>query len=77
MAGDGHADRKVMEGYRARVGAPLCYIGTLLSGLAALVMDPSGNVYVADDDSLIWIGESGCDAIDAICTERRNGRKIP
>ncbi len=60
----------VMRAHTRRVGGPLCYIGEAGSGFVSLVMDASGNVYAMNDDWLAWVGDSGDDAIEALCTGR-------
>ncbi len=60
----------VMRAHVRRVGHPLCYIGEAGNGFLSLLMDPSGTVYVMNDDWLAWVGDSGCDAIEALCTGR-------
>ena len=51
------------------VGFPLCLIGEMFSGDLWLTMDATGKVY-ASDLSIRLVGDSGADAIEAICTTR-------
>jgi hypothetical protein len=56
--------------YSERVGAPLCVIGMAFRDYMVLVMDPSGTVYAGYDNVLRKVGESGPDAIEALCSGR-------
>lgn len=69
----------VMRAHTLRVGSPLCYIGEAGSGFLSLLMDASGRVYSMNDDWLAWVGDSGCDAIEALCMGRdlRNMVELP
>lgn len=62
-----------VEDYSERVGAPLCVIGEAFSYHMTLVMNPDGQIYAGYDDTLIYVGNSGIDAIEAICS----GRDMP
>lgn len=68
-----HIYPEPVEDYSERVGAPLCVIGEAFSYHMTLVMDPDGKVYAGYDDTLIYVGNSGIDAIEAICS----GRDMP
>ncbi|MBF2005505.1 MAG: SUKH-3 domain-containing protein [Chlorogloeopsis fritschii C42_A2020_084] len=59
--------------YSERVGAPLCVIGEAFSYHMTLVMDSDGRVFAGYDDTLIHVGNSGTDAIEALCS----GREMP
>jgi hypothetical protein len=59
--------------YSERVGAPLAVIGEAANGYMILTMDPSGRVYAGYDDILRYVGSSGADAAEALCT----GREMP
>lgn len=60
----------------ARVRAPLCPIGEAESGTSLLAMDPDGCVYAGMDDWIALVGNSGADAIEALCAERGPLRMI-
>jgi hypothetical protein len=62
-----------VEEYSERVGALLCVIGQAFSYHMALVMDSDGRVFAGYDDTLIHVGNSGTDAIEAIYS----GRDMP
>ncbi len=64
------ADPENVEVDSERVGTPLCVIGEAYCGYMALLMDSAGKVYASLDDLLIHIGDSGPDAIEALCTGR-------
>ncbi|MEH2293027.1 SUKH-3 domain-containing protein [Nostoc sp.] len=63
----------VKEDYDERLGAPLCVIGEAFDYHMTLMMDSNGKVYAGYDDILIHVGDSGIDAIEALCS----GRNIP
>ena len=62
-----------VEDYSERVDAPLCVIGEAFSYHMTLVMATDGKVYAGYDDTLIHVGDSGTDAIVALCS----GRDMP
>ena len=62
-----------VEEYSERVGVLLCVIGQAFSYHMTLVMAPDGKVYAGYDDTLIHVGDSGTDAIEALCS----GRDMP
>jgi hypothetical protein len=62
-----------VEDYSERVGAPLCVIGEAFNYHMTLMMDSNGGVYAGYDDTLIRVGDSGSDAIEALCS----GRNMP
>ncbi|MEH2012928.1 SUKH-3 domain-containing protein [Nostoc sp.] len=62
-----------VEKYSERIGVPLCLIGQAFSYHMTLMMDSNGGVYAGYDDTLIRIGNSGSDAIEALCS----GRDMP
>ncbi|MGI8502881.1 MAG: SUKH-3 domain-containing protein [Hassallia sp.] len=62
-----------VEEYNERVGAVLCVIGEAFSYHMTVVMAPDGKVYAGYDDTLIHVGDSGTDAIEALCS----GRDMP
>lgn len=62
--------RERVETYEERIGEQLCVIGEAYSRYMVLMMSPSGSVYAAYDDILIKVGDSGADAIEAICSGR-------
>ncbi|MCC5618654.1 SUKH-3 domain-containing protein [Nostoc sp. CHAB 5836] len=61
---------RVKEDYDQRLGAPLCVIGEAFDYHMTLMMDSNGKVYAGYDDTLIHVGDSGIDAIEAICSGR-------
>ena len=73
MAAEGIYPERVSEDYSPRVGAPLCAIGQVYSRHMTVIMDPNGKVYAGYDELLILVGDSGTDAIEAICS----GRDMP
>ena len=62
-----------VEEYSERIGVPLCVIGQVFSYHMTLVMGSDGKVYAGYDDTLIYVGDSGIDAIEALCS----GRDMP
>ena len=54
--------------YSDRVGAPFCVLGEAFHGHLVLMMDPSSRVYAGYDDALLRVGDSGIDAIEALCS---------
>lgn len=64
---------RVKEDYSERVGAQLCVIGEAFSRHMTVMMASDGKVYAGYDDLLICVGNSGTDAIEAICS----GREMP
>ena len=62
-----------VEDYSQRVGVPLCVIGEAFNYHMTLMMDSNGTVYAGYDDTLIRVGNSGYDAIVALCS----GRNMP
>jgi hypothetical protein len=65
-----------VEEYSERIGVPLCIIGQAFSYHMTLVMAPDSKVYAGYDDTLIHVGDSGIDAIEALCSGR-NMPKVP
>lgn len=61
---------RVTEDYNERIGAQLCVIGEAFDYHMTLMIDPNGKVYAGYDDTLIYVGNSGVDAIEAICSGR-------
>ena len=53
--------------YNPRVNTQLCVIG---EAYVVLMMGPNGKVYLGYDDFMALVGNSGEDAIEAICTGR-------
>lgn len=56
-----------------RVGTPLCAIGTAAGDRMLLEMAADGRVFAAVDDLMFFVGNSGAEAIEALCT----GPKLP
>jgi hypothetical protein len=65
-----------VEEYSERVGVPLCVIGQAFSYHMTVVMAQDGKVYAGYDDTLIHVGDSGTDAIEALCSGR-NMSEVP
>ncbi len=63
----------VTEDYSERVGMPLCVIGEAFSRHMTVMMASDGKVYAGYTDVLILVGNSGTDAIEALCS----GREMP
>ncbi len=73
---EGICAERVFEEYELRVGTPLCIIGNALRDYMTLLMDAEGKVYAGYDECLVMIGDSGIDAIEALC-RGRNSLEIP
>jgi hypothetical protein len=56
--------------YSARTGEELCVIGEAFRRDMVLSMSPTGKVYSGADDFLTYVGASGEEAIEALCTGR-------
>lgn len=56
-----------------RVGKALCAIGTASRDYMILLMDEDGKVYAACDDLMFFVGNSGTEALEALCA----GAKLP
>ena len=54
--------------YGAIVGGALCPIGEAARGYYILMMDETGAVYGAYGDFLVKVGDSGIEAIEALCS---------
>ena len=63
-------DKGWPDSYSVRVGAPLCVIGQAFRGYMVLTMDAKGRVFAGFDDCLVWIADSGEEALEALCTGR-------
>ncbi|MBD2499004.1 SUKH-3 domain-containing protein [Anabaena azotica] len=59
-----------VQDYSDRIGVPLCVIGESNRGYMILMMTPEGQVYAGYDDFLVFVGDSGIDAIEALCSGR-------
>ncbi|MDM8560851.1 SUKH-3 domain-containing protein [Candidatus Parabeggiatoa sp. HSG14] len=62
--------------YSERIGEPLCTIGDAFRGDMVLSMSLTGKVYAGADDFLVYVGASGEEAIEALCTGREL-EKVP
>jgi hypothetical protein len=62
--------------YNHRVGKKLCSVGEACNAHMILVMSSDGEVFGGFDDFLCYIGSSGDDAIEALCSGR-DVREIP
>lgn len=62
---------KVTEYYSDRAGTPLCVIGTASRDYLVLMMDREGGVYAGFDEVFLRVGDSGADAIEALCSGRK------
>lgn len=61
----------VVEDYAQRIGrAQFCVIGKVYTGHLLLFMDDTGQVYGGFDDFLCFIGSTGVEAIEALCSNR-------
>ena len=65
--------RAIKNGYNKRVDNELCVIGEAFRGYMVLMMAPDDKVYAGYDDLMVSVGDSGEDAIEALCT----GRELP
>ena len=57
-----------VKDYSDRVSSALCVIGECNRGYMILMMDSEGKVYAGYDDFLVCVGDSGFDAIEALCS---------
>jgi len=60
----------VSADYSVRTGEDLCIIGEAFRRNTILSMSPTGKVYSGADDFLTYVGASGEEAIEALCTGR-------
>jgi hypothetical protein len=60
----------VSADYSVRTGEDLCIIGEGFRRNTILSMSPTGKVYSGADDFLTYVGASGEEAIEALCTGR-------
>jgi len=68
-ASSGFDSRWVTEDYARRIGqTKFCAIGQAYSNHMLLFMDEAGRVYGGFDDLLWFIGNSGAEAIEIICS---------
>jgi len=56
--------------YNHRVGKKLCSVGEACDAHMILVMSSDGEVFAGFDDFLCYVGSSGDDAIEALCSGR-------
>ena len=66
----------VKGNYSDRVGKKLCSVGEASNAHMILAMSSDGEVFGGFDDFLCYIGSSGDDAIEALCSGRKV-REIP
>ena len=59
---------RVTEDYSPRVGLALCTIGLYHHGNMVLMMDSGGAVYGGYDETLLFIADSGEEALEAMIT---------
>ncbi|AFZ26624.1 hypothetical protein Cylst_4546 [Cylindrospermum stagnale PCC 7417] len=59
-----------VKDYSDRVGVPLCIIGESNRVHMVLMMAPEGKVYAGYDEFMVFVGDSGVDAIEALCSGR-------
>lgn len=59
-----------IEEYGKLIGTELCVFGEASDGYLVLMMAQDGRVFAGIDDLLYYVGESGVDAIEALCTGR-------
>ena len=67
---------KLKGNYSHRVGKKLCSVGEASDAYMILAMSSDGEVFGGFDDFLCYIGNSGDDAIEALCSGREV-QKIP
>ena len=71
-ASSGFDSRWVTEDYIQQIGqTKFCAIGQAYSTHMLLFMDEAGRVYGGFDDFLCFIGNSGAEAIEVICSNQR------
>ncbi len=58
---------RVREEYDLRTGSALCVIGLYHRGHMVLMMDGQGRVFGGYDETLVKVGESGEEALRALC----------
>jgi SUKH-3 immunity protein of toxin-antitoxin system len=56
--------------YSRVLSRQLCPIGEAARGYLTLMMDERGEVYASYDDFFAWVGSSGAEAIEALCSGR-------
>lgn len=59
---------RVAEDYSPRVGQALCVVGQYHDGNVVLLMDAEGGVYGGYDETLLHLGETGEQALEAMCS---------
>ncbi len=57
------------DDYPAILASPVCPLGDCFRAHMVLMMIPSGEVFAAFDDSVIRVGNSGAEAIEALCSD--------
>jgi hypothetical protein len=71
-------DRSWIEDYALKIKSKqLCVIGQAYSDHLTLIMDSNGKVYGGFDEELFFIGNSGEEAIEAICSDQKLGYVNP
>jgi len=65
-----------IKSFESSERGPLCVIGETEFGDSVLLMDEQGRLYSGTDEYLTLVGNSGYDAVEALCTGRKY-RKIP
>jgi len=58
----------ITENYSERAGSNLCAIGEAFSGYMVLCMSPKGEVYAGFDETLVYVGASGEEAVSNLCS---------
>ena len=61
----------IIEDYSHRVGKKLCLIGQGFKNHMSFAMDEKGRVYGGYDSFLVFVGNSGSEAIEALCTKKK------
>ncbi len=56
----------IKEDYSKRAGEKLCIIGEAFNGYMTVCMSPQGRVYAGFDDTLVYAGASGNEAIETL-----------
>jgi len=57
----------IIENYSERADSNLCIIGEAFNGYMVLCMSPKGEIYAGFDETLVYVGASGEEAINKLC----------
>lgn len=72
-----HIDRETVFAYEDRIAQPLCVVGSSDNGRTTLMMDDAGRVYGGAEKRLTFLGQSGPQAIEALCSGASPLAEIP